>query len=271
MKRSLEFFRRNMKESPIINKSVRRTLDMRNRFGLLILIACLGSAGSASAQALVASGITEPICDVTLSSSVPGIVSAWRYKEGDFVPANEAIIDLDKTLEELEAERRRLVVENRKTDYEALQTLFQRNSISVKKEELEKVATEYKIAVTEFNMANEQLHRRSVYAPCSGYIVEITRDVGEACQQYQPLIRLVDTRQCYFVSNVESQAVGRLSMDQDVRLEIEASPAPVSLPGKVVFLSPVVDPASGLQKVKVLFDNADGKVRPGVAGRMFFE
>ena len=36
--------------------------------------------------------------------------------------------------------------------------------------------------------------------------------------------------------------------------------------GKIVFISPVVDPASGLQKVKVLFDNAEGKIRPGVSG-----
>ena len=44
-----------------------------------------------------------------------------------------------------------------------------------------------------------------------------------------------------------------------------------ALTGKVVFLSPVVDPASGLQKVKLLFDNADGKVRPGLAGKLFIE
>ena len=48
-------------------------------------------------------------------------------------------------------------------------------------------------------------------------------------------------------------------------------PATIKLKGKIVFLSPVVDPASGLQKVRVLFDNTEGQVRPGVAGKMLIE
>ena len=43
-----------------------------------------------------------------------------------------------------------------------------------------------------------------------------------------------------------------------------------SLPkkGEIIFVSPVVDPASGLLTVKAEFENADGSVRPGVAGSM---
>jgi RND family efflux transporter MFP subunit len=245
-------------------------MKARSRFPFLLFL-YLGVPALAPAEPIIAAGITEPICDVTLSSSVAGIVSAWKFKEGDFVKEGQAIIELDKRLEELEAERRKLARDNHKNDWEALQTLFKKNSISVKKDELEKAETEYKIAAAEFEMAAEQLRKRSITAPCSGYIAEITRDVGEACQPYQPLIRLVDTRQGYFVCNVEARTAGRLKPDQTVSLEIESMPAAIKIPGKIVFLSPVVDPASGLQKVRVLFDNADGRVRPGVAGKMLIE
>ena len=90
-------------------------------------------------------------------------------------------------------------------------------------------------------------------------------------EAYQPLVRVVDTRQCYFVCNLEAKAAGRLKCGQGVKLEIETAPAPVHIEGKIVFLSPVVDPASGLQKVKVLFDNPEGKICPGVAGKMHLE
>lgn len=223
------------------------------------------------AEPMVVAGITEPIYDVTLSASVPGIVSAWKFKEGDFVREGETIIELDKKLEELEAERRKLAMDNRKQDRDNLQALYKKSSISVKKEELEKAETEYKIAAVEYEMAVEQLRKRSITAPCSGNITDITRDVGEACQPYQPLIRVVDTRQCYFISNVEARAAGRLKPDQNIKVEIEISPAPATIQGKIVFLSPVVDPASGLQKVRVLFDNTDGRVRPGVAGKLIIE
>jgi RND family efflux transporter MFP subunit len=236
-------------------------------FGLMLALVVV--AAPARAEQL-ASGITEPICDAVLSPAVPGLVSAWKFKEGDFVKENEVILELDNKLETLEVERRKLAMENRKTDWEALETLFQKSSISVKKEELDKAKTEYRIAVVEHQMAVEQLRRRSIIAPCSGYVAAITRDVGEACEEYQPLARVVDTRQCYFVCNVEAKAAGGLKLGQTVALEIETSTQPAKVSGQITFLSPVIDPASGLRRIKVLFDNADGKINPGVAGKMRF-
>jgi hypothetical protein len=34
----------------------------------------------------------------------------------------------------------------------------------------------------------------------------------------------------------------------------------------VELVSPVVDPASGLVEIKVLFDNLEGRIRPGLSG-----
>lgn len=228
---------------------------------------CPGS----QAATLMGQGITEPIHDVILSPSVAGIVNVWKFKEGAFVNEGEVIIELDKELEELETARRRLVVENRKKEWEALKTLADKSSISVKKEELEKAETEYRIAQVEHDIALEQLRRRSIRMPCAGFIVEITHDPGEACQPYQPLARVVDTRRCYFVSNIEAKTAGKLRQGQPVNLEIETAGGSAAVKGNVVFLSPVVDAASGLRKVKVLFENADGKINPGVAGKMYLD
>lgn len=237
---------------------------------VLTVLAC-GAHLNAHAAAVAVTGITEPIADVVLSASVPGIVSAWKFKEGDFVKANDVIIELDNRLEELEVERRKAVLESRKSERDALQSLAAKSSISVKKEELEKAETDWRIARTEHEMSVEQLRKRAVISPCAGSVVDIARDVGEACQAYQPLIRVVDTRQCYFVSNLEAKLARPLRSGQTVKLEIEASSAPIALEGKIVYLAPVVDPASGLQKVRVLFDNADGRVRPGVSGKMILD
>ena len=249
---------------------VRTSLSPRLGAWVALSILLVWQSSLPAQEAFEVAGITEPIADVALSPSVPGLVSAWKFKEGDFVKQDEVLIELDNRMETLEVERRKLVMDNRKADWEALQTLFKKSSISVKKEDLDKAETDYRIASAEHQMATEQLRKRKIVAPCSGYVVEIVRDVGEACEEYQPLIRVADPRQCYFVSNVEAKAAGRLRLDQPVQLSIETSGDLVQLAGKVVFLSPVVDPASGLRKVKVLFDNADRKVNPGVAGRMRF-
>ncbi len=224
----------------------------------------------ALAESSWGTGITEAVFDVTLSMPVPGIVLRQSVKEGSVVGTNEIILELDNRLEELEVERRKLVMDNRKADWESTRTVFEKSS-SVSRDELLKREAEFKVALTEYETAQEQLRRRRLSSPGEGVVAEVKLHVGEACAAYEPVVRVVDTRRCYFISNIEARIASGLKVGQPVRLELEDGKSPVRVGAKIVFISPVVDPASGLQKVKALFENADGKVRPGVVGKMFQE
>lgn len=215
-------------------------------------------------------GITEPVFDVSLSMAVPGIVASRKVKEGDFVRADDVILELDQRLEELEVDRRRAVMENRKADWESTKTVFEKSS-SVSRDELLKKEADYKVAETEYQTAVEQLRRRKLVAPAPGIITELHVRVGESCTAYQPIVRLVDTRRCYFVSDIDANLSGGLKTGEPVELEIDDAGTPIKVTGSIVFLSPVVDSASGLQKVKVVFDNTDGRVRPGLAGKLLLK
>jgi len=231
----------------------------------LFLISTVRAADSPSAI-----GITEPVLDVTLSAPVTGIVTTRRFAEGDFIKEGDVILELDKKLEELETERRKLVRDQKWNDFEATRKLFA-STKGVSKEDVDKKEVEFKVAAVEHEMAAEQLRRRQIIAPLAGTVTEITLEIGEACQPYQPLVRIVDARRCHFITNLDARFGARLKMGQTMKLEITSGSGPVSVQGKIIFLSPVVDPASGLQKVKLLFDNADGKVPPGVAGKLLLE
>jgi RND family efflux transporter MFP subunit len=233
------------------------------------LLASLVLCGAARAadSAIVVAGITESLLEVSLSSSVAGIITREPFREGDFVKSGAALVELDRKLEELEAERRKLIVNARQHDFEATQALYARTK-GTSKEELEKKETEYRVAVVEYETALEQLRKRYVAAPFDGHITQILLHPGEACQPYQPVVRMVDTRHCFFVSDMEARLAGSLKTNQTVKLEIATGAAPVKVDGRVTFLSPIADPASGLVKVKVLFPNLDGQVRPGLAGHL---
>jgi RND family efflux transporter MFP subunit len=246
--------------------------DMNNKLNLaLALLVCSAVTGGASDRATSFAGITEPILNATMSSPVPGIVGARPVKEGDFIKQGSVVIELDKKLEELEVDRRKAALDPLKADLEATQALFKKNSISTVKVELAKKEGDYNVALAEIELAKEQLRKRQIVAPFSGYIAELFREVGESCQANERLVQIVDTRRCYFVSNIDAKAGYRLKVGQTIRLEIEAGDTPVNFDGKVSFISPVVDPASGLLKIKVIFDNPEGKIRPGVAGKMRLE
>jgi RND family efflux transporter MFP subunit len=240
---------------------------------LLVLTAALHFLLHSNAAAAVVSvvGITEPILDSTLGTPVAGIVASRNHKEGDFVKKGDTIIELDKTLEELEVARREVVLEPLKIDFEAVRFLFGQPKSSVSKEMLEKKQAEYKVALAEYELAKEQVRKRSIVAPYDGFITELFLQVGEACQVQQPILRLVDTRQCYFICNVDARSGHGLRPGQSVNLEIDSGPSTVLIQGTISFVSPVVDAASGLMKIKVIFDNPEARVRPGVAGKLTFE
>jgi RND family efflux transporter MFP subunit len=241
-----------------------------------LICAALGLAllkgTSAQGENVSVVGITEPIVDSIVGTPVSGIVMIRRFKEGDFVKQGQVVVELDKALEDLEVTRREVVLEPLKADFDAAKYLFGQPKSSMSKEILDKKQADYKVAVAEYELAKEAAHRRLISAPFDGSIIEFYHQVGESCQIEQPpMFRLVDTRRCYFVCNVDAKAGPSLRLGQPVSLEIESGPAPLLVQATLSFVSPVVDPASGLMKVKAVFENADGKVRPGVAGRMTFE
>jgi RND family efflux transporter MFP subunit len=241
---------------------------------ILTALALLTSAPlfhSAAAETITTLGISEPILDSTLGTQVAGIIANRKFKEGDFVKKGDVLIELEKGLEELEVARREVVLEPLKADYEAAKYLFEQPKSSMSKEAMDKKRADYRVALAEYELAKETVRRRTILAPFDGFITQILLQVGEACQLEQPILRLVDTRRCYLVCNVDAKAGHGLRPGQKVDLEIESGAAPVLLPGIISFVSPVVDAASGLLKVKAIFENPDAKIRPGVAGKMSFE
>lgn len=229
----------------------------------------LGCAGRAADRNSCA-GVTEPVFDVALSLAEPGIVTAEHFKEGDFVHANDVILEIDHHLEQLEVDRRQLVMDNLKADWESTKLVFEK-SASVSHDELLKKEADYRVAAIQWQSAVEELNRRKLRAPAAGVITELHVRVGEACTAYQPIVRLVDTRRCYFVCDLEANLSAGLKTGQGADIEIDDAGKPLRVHGTIVFISPVVDSASGLQKVKLVFDNADGRVRPGLAGRLLLK
>ena len=105
-------------------------------------------------------------------------------------------------------------------------------------------------------------------APFDGTVTTVMLDVGEACQAQQPLVRLVDTRKCYFICNVEAKAGYTLKAGQTVKLDIEAGTR-CKISAELFLVSPVVDPASGLMRVKVVFENPREKSGLELPGECF--
>jgi multidrug efflux system membrane fusion protein len=227
----------------------------------------LGCLLSVHAGSLEVSGITEPFMDVTLGLSDAGIIYSQFFKEGDLVRKGDVILELDKNLETLEVTRRKAVMDQNKMVFDSTRELAETTK-SVSKEDLTKAKAEYDVSVAEYEIAVQQLANRQLVAPFSGAIMEVLLKPGAAVAPYQPLVRLVDTSRCYFVGHVDGVAAAGLRLDEPAKIEVDGGQTMV---GKICFISPVVDAASGLARIKAIFDNSAGEIRPGLAARMIAE
>ena len=249
------------------------------------------------ADVIPVSGIVEPLHDADRSASVAGKIEAIHYHEGQFVEKGTVVIQLENILEELEVDRRQTILDSKaelnaaiarmetlKVDLDSTRALFETTG-SVSQEELQKKILEYKLAAAEkdrveneevrekieLQMSNFKLRERAVRAPFSGKIADVYLDEGEDCSAGEALFRLVNLSQCYFTCNVEASLTSHLRKDQIVDLNIASGLDFVDKQGKIEFIAPTIDPASGLRKVKILFENDDFLIVPGVTGKLNIE
>ncbi|MEA3416873.1 MAG: efflux RND transporter periplasmic adaptor subunit [Thermodesulfobacteriota bacterium] len=263
---------------------------------LVFLLSC-GVYPLFAGETISVSGITEPINDVTLSLDVSGAIRSIFFKEGALLKKGQAILEVDNRLENLEVKRRKLIWESKaevnaalervitlKSLLESTRVLYE-NTGSVSKEELDEKELDYKLALAEqerleiaeererveHEMAVETLRKRTLFSPINGVIIELFLDLGETCEANQALVRVVNTSKCFFVCNIEERLGRELRMGQSVYIELQTGSKSLKKKGTIAFVSPVVDPASGLLEVKVQFDNSGGEIWPGVSGFMFLK
>ncbi|WFB36459.1 efflux RND transporter periplasmic adaptor subunit [Kiritimatiellota bacterium B12222] len=236
-------------------------------------------------------GLVEPVRDVLMGPPVAGRVATLYAGEGAVVKKGEKLLVMDDSIEALEVQRRKMVLEDQsdllaakyrkdllKEDLESTRKLFE-STASVSRDELARKEVEALLAEVEYNRM-EQMERREqaeldiakarlqqyvLIAPFDGVMAELSVDEGESIQAGQPVLRMVDLSSAFLLLNLPADLAAGLKMDEEVVLVFQLDDEVVKK-GKVAFISPVIDPASGLRKVKMFFKNDAPKVEPGRIG-----
>ena len=259
------------------------------------------SGSSAAAQRVttstlaVAPGVTQSLRDLKLSLTVNGRVETLLVQEGQRVSRGQLLLRLDRTLEELEVQRRRLLLADtaRLTELRgkekmlaeqvaALRPLLDAGGIARKQFEDEElalgtVAAERKALEAgklreqvELDLATEAFERRHLRSPITGLVTKILMRGGESVAANEPVMHVVDVSRVRFMGTVPAALGAQLKAGRTVTIRLGLDDKAATRQARLVFVSPVTDAASGLVEVIAEFDNADGSVKPGVSGRMLF-
>ncbi len=213
-------------------------------------------------------GLSEPATDTTLAFPTAGVLGKILVKDGQEVKVGDLLATLDEEQEKLEVERRSLVMEAAKKDYERTKQVFE-NGKSVSRDELEQKEANFKVAEVEHRIAKASLARRQLVAGVAGVITDhFDLEPGELVQANAPVIRLVNPKLCRFTCHVKGSANHGLKEGGAVVIKFTMEQGAVTFQGAVDFVSPTVDPASGLQVIKATFANPEAKVAPGLIGKL---
>ncbi len=216
---------------------------------------------------LVLPGETEAWQDVLLSSDTVGQVEWIGPKEGDSVKQGELLAKVDVSSLKASLDRAEAAFKLADEVYQRRLQLHEKSLIA--QEDLDRSRTERTLAEGDLRQARVEYERGFIKAPVSGIVNRLFVDQGEFIGRGDPLAELVNVDRIKINVDVPELDVRYLKKGQDAAVRIDAFPER-EIPGKVDFVAFKAAPATKTFKVRVLIENPDREIRPGMIGRVAF-
>ena len=236
----------------------------------------------------ITKSFTEPVKQSVAASAETGIITSAAVEEGDRVKVGDILASINhKVLKQslaiaearasstarLDAATSQM--ELAKSQLEAVEDLVDGGHTN--KFEVEQRTSAWDSAFAEYRAAQDelklnalevlrikaQLEDRIITSPIDGFVTEIHKQPGENVSQSEPqyaTIVKVDQLKVRFYQDVDT--LGRLQKGGDVTILLGRHRTPKR--ATITYVSPVIDPDSGLGRIDVMIDNADLRIRSGV-------
>lgn len=234
---------------------------------LLFLTLAFGSLPATEAPAdpssIPVEGTLIPVREVHMASRAKGVIRFIR-EEGDRIHPGDPLLILEDSVEKLEVDRQKKILELREVESSAEEQLRKKDVVSAM--ELAEKKLNFDLARINLAQAEEILALRTVPSPFEGVVTQRTKSVGEAVDELSPVLTVVDIFNLYLEVHLPAAMRDRLKEGESVSIHVD-TPAPADATGTVQLLSPVINPASGDFKVRVLIPNPDGHLTAGVRAK----
>ncbi len=272
-----------------VRKMLNRCFTGLRAFGVSLMLALCPVLPAGADDFL---GIVYPARDLALSFGVGGTVAQVPVQVGRTVAQGELLLALDERMASIEVERRKVVLD----DNSELIALEERQVLvgelhanaaklfeltgGISQDEVQKL----KLELTdirgridqaksrklreglEYRAAEQEREALHLLAPTAGVITRLELDVGEWAKPGEAAVQLVDVSECYLRVSIHPAAARHLGVGTRLPVSVEGVSSGIN--GRVSYVAPVADAASGLVEIRVTFDNRHGLVRPGSSGRV---
>ena len=111
-------------------------------------------------------------------------------------------------------------------------------------------------------IAHRKIEEKTIKSPLDGVVVRKLKEEGESADRVEALFEIINIDRLYLQFYVTRLAASS-PPDREIEFWVTGEPEK-KWKAKVDFVNPGADPASGLFRVKLLFDNPDQAIKAGV-------
>lgn len=214
----------------------------------------------------------------------------------EFDRAVQARKSFEKSVSLTEVDRLRLILERNELEIEKAE--FEKSLADLQKQIEDSTITEQDQMVARLKLAVEQakvqkdvdaltrdvkaraveqaqlqLARRQIRSPLDGVVVETLRHRGEWLEPGQRVLRVVRLDRLKVEGFVESRQITGSLRGAAVRVLVQQSEEekPIVVKGKIIFVSPEIDPVNAQVRVWAEVENPDLSLRPGLQAEMIID
>ena len=218
-----------------------------------------------------------PNQDVKVSALVPGRISAMMVAEGDQVKDGSVLAKIDDHSYRDQLQQAQASVEQANASLDNARLNRKRNADLVQRgiaarKDLEDAVTAERVAEAALKQAQAavalarlQLSRTEVKSPLSGTVVKRLVSAGEQVDGTgtQPIFEVANTAEVELFGNVPAIYLQKIRVGQMLPVRTDAFPQ-ADFTGRVVAISPAVDPTTNVGLVRIRIANSAGRLRLGL-------
>jgi len=192
----------------------------------------------------------------------------------DLLTATEENLVAAKNLRRAEESKQKFDRSISAADMDSYRLLEKKSAIDVKRYgfNLEVAKLTARLREHELAIARKALERHNIKAPIPGVVVDVKRRVGEWVQPSDPVLRIlrIDKPRADGYVNVNDVPAELKGRPVTFTADLPGQPA-AEFHGKVVFVSPEINPVDGKIRIWAEIDNPALQLKPGIKGELRIE
>jgi membrane fusion protein (multidrug efflux system) len=212
---------------------------------------------------LSAIGTVTAVHGVTVSADLPGLVERIAFESGRTVREGDVLVRLDTRQEQAQLAAADAQRELAHLQLERMEGLRAKGVTS--QAELDSARASFTQAEARVGEIRATIARKTIRAPFTGVLGIRQVDLGQYLTGGDPVVSLQSLHPIYVDFAVPQQQVARVGAGTEVRVAAEGGPeGGVTAAGRVSAVDSVVDEATRNVRVQALFDNPEGRLKPGM-------